>query len=126
MSRQRKSETILEFYRRAAARRFAADSRDPAERADLLEVARGWQRLSHGDAFEDESHPTEVVSASRRLANRFCAAVNVLRSWSETSTRISTERPLFMKSLGMRLAPAVDGGNPDERLLNRPWARRRC
>jgi hypothetical protein len=48
MSRQRKSETILEFYRRAAAaRRFAAIAHDPVERADLLQVARGWERLSH-------------------------------------------------------------------------------
>jgi hypothetical protein len=70
MSRQRKSETILEFYRRAAAaRRFAAASHDPAERADLLEVARGWQRLSHSHALEAESDSAEVVNATRRLAS---------------------------------------------------------
>lgn len=47
MSNQRKSEAILEFHRRAvAARRFAAACHDPAERADLLEVARRWQMLS--------------------------------------------------------------------------------
>jgi hypothetical protein len=67
MSRQRKFETILEFYRRAAAaRRFAAIAHDPVERADLLEVARGWERLSH---IQAESDSTEVVNATRRLAS---------------------------------------------------------
>jgi hypothetical protein len=65
MSRQRKSKTILEFYRRAAAaRRFAFASCDPAEKADLLEVARGWQRLSHSHAFKDEMDSTGVVKVS--------------------------------------------------------------
>ena len=38
---------ISECLRRAAqARRLAAASRDPSEKADLLDVARGWLALA--------------------------------------------------------------------------------
>jgi hypothetical protein len=48
---------ISECLRLAAqARRLAATSRDPAQKADLLDVARGWLALAgiHGELEDGE------------------------------------------------------------------------
>jgi hypothetical protein len=48
---------VFECRRLAAqARRLAAASRDPAQKADLLDVAQGWLALadSHEGKIEDE------------------------------------------------------------------------
>jgi hypothetical protein len=50
-----KSQQQAEYYKRAAeARRLAREAADPAEKADLFKVERGW--LSLASASTDEEH----------------------------------------------------------------------
>jgi hypothetical protein len=61
MPRALHSGAVGEYYRRAMeARRFAAASRDPDEKADLLEVMEGWLTLAH-NYYESQDAPVEVI-----------------------------------------------------------------
>jgi hypothetical protein len=47
--------------REAEARRFAAASRNAAEKADILEVAETWLKLARSSASDDEFKETAEV-----------------------------------------------------------------
>ena len=63
MSKLLGANAISECLRRAAeARRLAGASRDPAQKADLIDVAQGWLALVGGHEGEPEYEQLKKVA----------------------------------------------------------------
>jgi hypothetical protein len=62
MSESLGADAVFECLRRAAeAQRLAAASRDPAQKADLLDVAHRWRTLAGGHEADPEYERLEFA-----------------------------------------------------------------
>ena len=70
MSKKPKSVAILECYSRAAeARRMADTTTDPSEKADLLQIEKGWLAQARYIRAQSSKRPPAKTRARKKIGN---------------------------------------------------------